>query len=117
MALRSIGRKLAPSSRRKVQPAPKIADSFYLSPEWRMLCEELKRERWPLLFATQGHACEDPDCKAHHTRKTRIFFDHVIERKDRPDLALVKSNVKGRCGSSHSRKTAAERARRQHEKG
>jgi len=47
----------------------------------------------------------------------RIFFDHVLERKDRPDLALVKSNIMGRCGSSHSRKTAIERARRQREQG
>jgi len=117
MALRSIGRKLAPSARRKVQPAPKMAESFYLSPESRALCEELKRERWPRLFALQGHACEDPECKARHSSDMRIFFDHMLERKDRPDLALVKSNIVGRCGSSHSHETAIERARRQREQG
>ena len=58
-----------------------------------------------------------PQCKARHSRDMRIFFDHVLERKDRPDLALVKSNIVGRCGSSHSRKTAIERARRQREQG
>ncbi|XUM25062.1 HNH endonuclease (plasmid) [Bradyrhizobium oligotrophicum S58] len=114
MALRSIGRKLAPSSRAKLKPAPKMAESFYLSPEWRMLCEEIKRERWPHLLATQGHCCEDQSCNARHSRNTRIFFDHLIERRDRPDLALVKSNIMGRCGSSHSKKTAIERARRMH---
>ena len=47
-----------------------------------------------------------------HSRKTRIFFDHIKERRDFPELELVKSNIMGRCGSSHSRKTAAERAKR-----
>lgn len=117
MALRALGRKLGPSTRAKLKPAPKVVESFYQSAEWRALCEELKRERWPRLLATRGHVCEDPECRARHTRETRIFFDHVLERRDRPDLALVKSNILGRCGASHSRKTAVERARRLNAKG
>lgn len=117
MALRSMGRKLGPPTRAKLKLKPKAAESFYLSPEWRLLCEEIKRERWPHLLATRGHCCEDPGCRAPHTPETRIFFDHVLERKDGPILALVKSNILGRCGSSHSRKTAAARARRMSEKG
>jgi len=110
--LRSKGRKLGPPMRGKLRPAPKVADSFYHSPAWRLLCEEIKQERWPHLLATQGHCCEDHECKVRHGRKTRIFFDHIKERRDFPELELVKSNIMGRCGSSHSRKTAAERAKR-----
>lgn len=99
---------------RRVKPVAtaKQVDPFYLSPEWRQLVAEIKRERWPRLMATQGHCCEDPECRAQHTSQTRIFFDHVLERRDRPDLELVKSNIMGRCGSSHTTKTLRERARR-----
>ncbi|WP_316184706.1 hypothetical protein [Bradyrhizobium sp. SZCCHNRI1003] len=114
MALRSLSRKLAPSARAKLKLPAKVAESFYQSAEWKALCDQLKRERWPSLLARQGHCCEDPECSARHTPETRIFFDHVLERRDRPDLALVKSNILGRCGASHSKKTAAERARRLH---
>jgi 5-methylcytosine-specific restriction protein A len=110
--LRCIGRKLQPSSRFKVRLPDKQADSFYCSPAWRALCDEIKQERWPHLKATQGHYCEDPACTARHSIATRTFFDHVKERRDRPDLALVKSNIMGRCGASHSAKTAQVRARR-----
>ena len=111
-SLRSIGRKLAPTSRTKVNLPAKQVDSFYISAAWRLLCDEIKRERWPILLQRQGHCCEDRNCRANHTSTTRIFFDHIIERRDRPDLEFVKSNIMGRCGSSHSRKTAAARAAR-----
>jgi len=115
--LRTIGQKLKPSSAIKVKVPDKKVESFYTSPGWRALCEEIKAERWPYLLATKGHCCEDPDCRAFHTRLTRIFFDHLKERRDAPHLALVKSNIMGRCGSSHSRVTAARRAARYHETG
>lgn len=115
--LRSIGRKITPSGRSRLNPSAKQADGFYSSPAWQILCEEIKRERWPYLRQQRGHCCEDPDCRAQHTPATRIYFDHILERRDRPDLELVKSNIIGRCGSSHSKKTAAERAKRYHSKG
>jgi hypothetical protein len=49
-----------------------------------------------------------------HGKHIRIFFDHVKERRDFPQLALVKANIMGRCGSSHTRKTAQARAARYH---
>lgn len=91
---------------------PKLVDPFYHSPEWRALCGEIRGERWPRLMEKRGHCCEDPECQAVHTASTRIFFDHVIERRDRPELQLMKSNIIGRCGSSHTRKTAEERRQR-----
>jgi 5-methylcytosine-specific restriction enzyme A len=110
--LRTIGQKLQPTSAIKIKPSDKQVDPFYSSPEWRMLCEEIKAERWPRLRASEGHCCEDLACRAAHTMATRIFFDHIKERRDFPELALIKSNIMGRCGSSHSRKTAEARRRR-----
>lgn len=110
--LRTLGHKLVSSSRSKLSLPEKRVDGFYTSPAWRLLCEEIKRERWPVLLQRQGHCCEDLECRARHTPTTRIFFDHIKERRDRPDLELAKSNIMGRCGSSHSRKTAAARAAR-----
>jgi 5-methylcytosine-specific restriction protein A len=113
--LQTLRNKLAPSRQALVRVPPKQADSFYTSPPWRMLCEDIKRERWPLLLRTKGHCCEDATCTAQHSATTRIYFDHVRERRDCPALALVKSNVMGRCGKSHSLKTA--QARRQRYQG
>jgi len=110
--LRVLGQKLASSTRHRLSLPGKKVDGFYTSPAWRLLCDEIKRERWPMLLQRQGHCCEDIDCRARHTPTTRIFFDHIKERRDRPDLELVKSNIMGRCGSSHSKKTAIERAKR-----
>lgn len=110
--LRTIGQKLRPSRAIKVRLPDKVVDPFYLSPEWRALCEEIKRERWPRLLVTKGHCCEDPTCRAEHDRHTRIFFDHLKERRDYPHLALVKSNIMGRCGSSHTSVTAQRRKQR-----
>lgn len=106
------GAKLRPSTRFKMRLPQKQVDPFYTSPEWRALVDDIKQERWPQLLATRGHCCEDPDCTARHTSGGRIFFDHLLERRDRPDLALVKANILGRCGASHSKKTAAARAKR-----
>lgn len=110
--LTAIGSRIGVVDTRRITPPAKTADPFYLSPEWRGLCEEIKRERWPILRELRGHCCEDPECKVQHTGRERIYFDHVLERRDRPDLALVKSNIMGRCGSSHTRKTVQVRAKR-----
>lgn len=110
--LKAIGPRIATVDTRRIKPPDKQVDPFYLSPEWRGLCDEIKRERWPALRALRGHCCEDPDCRVQHTGHERIFFDHVLERRDRPDLALAKANIMGRCGSSHTTKTARVRAAR-----
>lgn len=104
--------KLKPSQRFKVKLPEKRVDPFYQSPAWLALCEMLKATRWPHLMATRGHCCEDPDCTAKHKPGGRIYFDHIEERKDAPHLALEPSNIMGRCGASHSRKSAKARAER-----
>lgn len=106
--LRSIGQKLGPPRSAKMKPAPKRADSFYLSPEWRSLMDSIVVERFG---SRERVRCEDPECKTPHRRGIRIFGDHIKELKD-GGAPLDKRNVLCRCGSCHSRKTAAERLKR-----
>lgn len=95
-------RQLQPSLRtidtRTARPAPKRADPFYLTPEWRKLMGEIIAER--------GRRCEE----CGRTR-TRIFGDHIIEMQDGGAL-LDRRNIRCLCGSCHSAKTAASRAKR-----
>ncbi|MEH6721304.1 MAG: HNH endonuclease signature motif containing protein [Aurantimonas endophytica] len=81
-----------------VQPAPKIADPFYLSPEWRRLMADIKRHR--------GNACEDVGPHAG-----RIMGDHIVEVKD-GGARLDPSNIMLRCTACHNRKTHREKAAR-----
>lgn len=81
----------------KVKVAPKVADPFYLSVEWRRLVARLKRER--------GARCER--CGSDH----RLIGDHVVERRD-GGAELDPANVELLCQACHNRKTAAARARR-----
>lgn len=89
---------------RKVKVGPKRVDNFYLSPGWRKLMAEIIAER--------GRVCEDPDCdgRTHHAGM-RVFGDHIVELTD-GGAPLDKRNIMLRCGASHTRKTAVERARR-----
>ncbi len=106
--LRNIGHKLHPSIRAKVSQPLKRAEAFYLSPQWRAFMDALVIER----FGSRAEArCEDPECLYPERRGIRIFGDHIHERKD-GGAPLDKRNVLCRCGSCHTRKTAAERARR-----
>lgn len=88
---------------RSAKPAPKRADPFYISTEWRALVAEIIRER--------GARCEDPSCRYPGRIGVRVFGDHIVELKD-GGAPLDKTNVMLRCGSCHTRKTNAERARR-----
>lgn len=89
---------------RRVPPQAKTADPFYASPAWRHLMDEIVAER--------GRICEDQQCdgRTHHAGM-RVFGDHIIELRD-GGAPLDKRNVLLRCGASHSRKTAAARAKR-----
>lgn len=82
-------------SHRKVTE-PNMA--FYSSPEWRKLRDRLLKER--------GRTCQDCGRTG-----TRIYCDHVVELQDGGD-GLDEANVRLRCGSCHTRKTADARARR-----
>jgi 5-methylcytosine-specific restriction protein A len=106
--LRSIGHKLHPSFRAKVSQPIKRAEAFYLSAEWRAFIDALVIER----FGRREDArCEDPECKYPERRGIRVFGDHIRERKD-GGAPFDRSNILCRCGSCHTRKTAAERGRR-----
>jgi hypothetical protein len=98
--------KLRPSSRVKVALPAKQVENFYVTPAWRELMAGIIRQR--------GRRCEDPehDPKRSRTGK-RIFGDHIRERKD-GGAEFDPRNVMLRCGSCHTRKTAAERKKRFH---
>lgn len=109
LKLRTIGHKLRPSQRVKVRHPDKVVQPFYLTPEWRALMDAIIAER----FGSKANArCEDPECRQPYRRGIRIFGDHVREVRDGGAL-LDKGNILCRCGSCHTRKTAAERAKRQ----
>jgi len=80
-----------------VRPAPKVADLFYRSPEWRAMVAAIKRKR--------GNWCER--CGSTH----RVIGDHIIERKD-GGVDLDENNVELLCQACHNAKTARARARR-----
>jgi 5-methylcytosine-specific restriction protein A len=83
----------------RVRAAPKQAESFYVSPEWRALVERRKL---------------DPDYDAAKARAKpgeRLILDHDKERKD-GGADLDPANTVWRTMSEHAAKTAAARARR-----
>ena len=88
---------LVPSLAPVLQPPPKIADQFYLSPEWRALIGRIKRDR--------GSRCER--CGSGH----RVIGDHKVEIKD-GGARLDAQNVQLLCQACHNSKTAAARRAR-----
>jgi 5-methylcytosine-specific restriction endonuclease McrA len=89
---------------RRVTPPAKVVDRFYTSAEWRQLVAQIIRQR--------GRRCEE--CGRTSTpggRVLRVFGDHLIELQD-GGAPLDPNNVRLKCGSCHTKKTLAERARR-----
>jgi 5-methylcytosine-specific restriction enzyme A len=78
----------------------KTADKFYCSLEWIALRDRVRRE--------VGGRCQAPGCGRI---EARMYVDHRVELKD-GGAPLDRRNVWLLCGSCHSLKTAAERARR-----
>ncbi|MBE1208123.1 HNH endonuclease [Aminobacter carboxidus] len=102
--LRMIAPTLRTMDTRTVRPPAKTADAFYLSTEWRALMSSL--------IATRGRICEDPHCNGRtHKPGMRVFGDHIVELQD-GGAPLDPKNVLLRCGASHTKKTAAARAKR-----
>ena len=99
MTLRMMRPRLATADIGCIKAAPKVADPFYSTPEYRAWALDVKRRA--------GWRCQD--CGAKHVR---LYADHVLERRDRPDLELDPNNGRCRCGRCHTTKTAVERARR-----
>lgn len=104
MKLRSLGSQVTVLDTRAARPPAKTAAPFYLSREWRTLMAAIVAER--------GRRCQDPQCKTPGRTGIRVFGDHIVELRD-GGAELDRANVLLRCGSCHTRKTAAERARRQ----
>jgi 5-methylcytosine-specific restriction protein A len=81
-----------------VAPRPRHTEPLYSSPEWRALMDRI--------IASRGRRCERCGRVG-----CQIYGDHVRELKD-GGATLDPSNVMLLCGSCHSTKTAAARARR-----
>lgn len=94
--LKAMPARLGPAAPR-LKAAPKVAEGFYQSAEWRSLVADLKVIRGPW--------CEK--CGAGG----RIIGDHKVERKD-GGADLDPDNVELLCMRCHNRKTAAARAKR-----
>jgi hypothetical protein len=100
--------KVSPSRRVKVTVAPKAADPFYLSAEWRAFVEAEKIRRFG---SARNARCQDHQCRMPERRGIRVFADHIVELRD-DGAKLDPMNVLFRCGSCHTRVTAERRARR-----
>ena len=99
-----LGSRIPTMDTRIVPRAPKVADTYYNSPEHKAWAAEVIRRA--------AGRCQDPECKAKHWPGMRLYADHILERRDRPDLALDITNGRATCAPAHTRKTLAERAKR-----
>jgi len=87
----------------RLAPRPKVADPIYHTAAWRALIAAIISER--------GRRCEDRHCKTPGRTGMRVFGDHIKELQDGGAL-LDPDNVLLRCGSCHTIKSNAERAKR-----
>lgn len=89
---------------RTARPAPKMADQFYLSSEWRSLVATIIKQR--------GRKCQR--CGETHDedgRSIRVIGDHIVERKD-GGSDLDPGNIQLICWPCHNAKTASEKRKR-----
>ena len=98
--MKTLRPRLAVANLQTAKPPPKTANSFYSSRGWIELRDRVRREA--------GGRCQAPDCGRI---EARMFVDHIRELQD-GGAPLERSNAWLLCGSCHSHKTAAERARR-----
>jgi 5-methylcytosine-specific restriction enzyme A len=96
--LQCLAPRLAPLDLRTAQPPPKQADPHYGSTEHKAWAAAVVRRA--------GNACQDCGRSG-----VRLFADHVVELRD-GGAPLDLANGRARCGSCHTTKTAADRARR-----
>lgn len=83
----------------RLRLAPKVAEPFYSTREWRALAASCKR--------AAGYRCQRPGCGS----SDRLIADHIVERKD-GGADLDRRNIEVLCGTCHARKTAEARQRR-----
>lgn len=72
--------------------------------QWRIAV--LERARYRCEWVEGGFRCNT------HSGTGRLYADHIVERRDRPDLALDPSNGQCLCSRHHTIKTLNERAKR-----
>jgi 5-methylcytosine-specific restriction enzyme A len=101
--LAQLPQRVAVYDTRAVKPAVKVAEGFYLSRPWRSLVAGL--------LAQRGRRCEACGRTGEGGKPVRIFADHIRELVD-GGAALDPRNVRLMCGSCHTTKTLAERAKR-----
>lgn len=80
----------------RIGMAPKTADPFYQSQEWRALMATIRSRR--------GNRCEVPGCGSTN----RVIGDHIVEIKD-GGAPLDERNVRLLCHAHHQGKTAEAR--------
>jgi 5-methylcytosine-specific restriction endonuclease McrA len=91
----------------KLQAAPKVAEGFYTSREWRQLAARVKRQRGgrcEFMIEVQG-------IKVRCGSADRVIADHIVERKD-GGAELDEANIELLCSTHHNMKTAKAKARR-----
>ena len=102
--LATIQPRLRTLDQRPAQEPPKVADSHYGTPEHR---------QWrAAVIARAGGRCQDPECQTPNRTVIRLFADHIVELRDGGAATDVRNGM-ARCGSCHTLKTNAERAKRQ----
>ena len=82
---------------RRVQRSDKKADPFYMSIPWRRLRDVVRAEE---------PCCRECEKQGRTTPTEHV--DHIIPRRTRPDLELVRENLQGICRACHNAKTAVE---------
>lgn len=91
------------------QPLPKVADPVYRSPETRAAHDQWAREVLQRArFVCQGIRHDGAACRRSGVR---LFADHIVAIED-GGAPLDPENGQALCGSCHTRKTIADRARR-----
>jgi 5-methylcytosine-specific restriction enzyme A len=99
---------------RTARPAPKQVDPHYNDPRhgaWRAIVVQRAGGRCEDIDGRTGQRCEASEVTGH-----RMFADHVHELTDGGDR-FDPMNGRCLCGSHHTKKTNAERARRHAESG
>ena len=95
--------RIATRDSRAVKPLPRTVNELYVSTEWRNLVASL--------ITARGRRCQQCGRTGEGGKPVRIFGDHINELRD-GGAPFDPRNVQLLCGSCHTTKTLAERARR-----
>ncbi|NEV75499.1 HNH endonuclease [Rhodopseudomonas sp. BR0C11] len=106
--VKMLGSRVAVLDARKAKPLPKTADSDYGSTAHKTWAFEVKsRAGWRCEHVENGHRCE-----RSRARGDRMYADHILEVKDRPELRFDLSNGACKCAAHNVKKGIEARAAR-----